>query len=76
MFMASMMTSQHDVKVCLLYSYLNAIVTFSHECFDIASQNFIHRCILAKYIALLIFNFKGPITRSPGHMIGQMCIEG
>ena len=40
---------------------------FPHECFDIASQNFIHRCILAEYRALFIFKVKGLITRSPGH---------
>ena len=28
---------------------------FVHECFDITSQNFINRCILAEYRALLIF---------------------
>ena len=49
---------------------------FSHEYFDIASQNFIHICILAEYMALLIFKVKGPITRSPGHKTGRMGIEG
>ena len=45
---------------------------FSHECFDIASQNFIHRCILADYRALFIFKVNGLITRSPGHKTGRM----
>ena len=70
------MTSQCDDKVCLLYSCLNEVVTFSHECFDIALQNFKHRCIVAEYKALLIFKFKGPITRSPGYKTGRMGVEG
>ena len=48
---------------------------FSHDCCDIASQNFIHRCILAEYRNLLIFKVKFPITTSPGHMIGRMSKE-
>ena len=43
---------------------------FPHECFDIVSQNFIHRCILAEYRALFIFKVNGLITRSPGHKTG------
>ena len=70
------MTSQRDVKMCLLYSCLNEIVTFPHECFDIDSQNFIHRCILAAYRALFIFKVKGLITRSLGHKTGRMGVEG
>ena len=45
---------------------------FPHECFDIASQNFILRRILAEYRALFIFKVKGLITRSPGHKTGRM----
>ena len=45
---------------------------FPHECFDIASQNFILRRILAEYRALFIFKVKGLITRSPGHKTGWM----
>ena len=49
---------------------------FPHECFDIASQNFIHRGILADYRALFIFKVKGLITRSPGHKTGRMGVDG
>ena len=66
----------NDVTVGLLYSCLNEIVSFSHDCCDIASPNFIHRCILAEYRTLLIFKIKCPITTSPGHKTGQMGKEG
>ena len=49
---------------------------FPHECFDIASQNLIHRGILAEYRALFIFKVKGLITRSPGHKTGRMGVDG
>ena len=50
--MISLMTSQHDDKVSLLYSRLNKISTFSrttHEHFRVSSPNFTHSCISAGY---------------------------
>ena len=55
MLMTSLMTSQRDVKVGLLYSCLNEIVTFSEiqvVVFSQSSLNLVHICSLAPRISL------------------------
>ena len=62
---------------CAFYIHVKMKLShFPHESFDIASKNFIHRCILVEYRALFIFKVKGLITRSPGHKTGRMGVEG
>ena len=55
MLMTSLMTSQCDVKVGLLYSCLNEIVTFSVIQVAVFSQlylNLVHICTLVPYISV------------------------
>ena len=55
MLMTSLMTSQRDVKVSLLYSCLNEIVTFSEiqvAVFSQSSLNLVHICSLGPCISL------------------------
>ena len=75
MLMTSLMTLQRDVKVGLLYSCLNEIVTFSEIRFAVFSQsslNLAHICSLAPCIGLRIYEVKGQITRSRGQKVGQI----
>ena len=69
---------RHSVtSKCAFYIHVwMKLSQFPHECFDIASQNFIHRCILAEYRALFIFKVNGLITRSPGYKTGRIGVEG
>ena len=74
MMMTSLMTSQRDDKVSLLYSCLNEISAFSciiHERFDKSSPNWIHICDGLLVPASYLDNQVGHKTRSPGQKIGQ-----
>ena len=75
MMMTSLMTSQRDDKVSLLYSSLNEISAFSciiHERFDKSSPNWINICTGSLVPASYLDNQVGHKTRSPGQKIGQI----
>ena len=73
--MTSSMTSQGGLKVGLLYSYMNEIVTFfmiTKQRAKISSLNFLCICIIRLWLQLYEYIFMTSLMTSPGHKIGQI----
>ena len=77
MLLTELVTSHLDVKVGLLYSCLNEIVTFCAiqvEGYVQLSPNLVHICRLIRHIGLQMLWVNGQITRSRNKKVGQIVI--
>ena len=75
MMMTSSMTSQGDLKVGPLYSFINEITTFfmiTKQRAKISSLNFLCICIMRLWLQLYKYIFMTSLMTSPGYKIGQI----